>query len=101
MTPPVRPPAALAFIGLGNMGVPMAARLVEAGYKVTGCDAASAARERFAAIVGRTSVADVAAAVAGMPVVITMLPDGQAVAAVVAAMRPHLAPGSLSCRPER
>jgi len=95
MTPPVRPPAALAFIGLGNMGAPMAARLVEAGYKVTGCDAAPAARERFAAIVGRTSVADVAAAVAGMPVVITMLPDGKAVAAVVAAMRPHLAPGAI------
>ena len=95
MTPPVRPPAAVAFIGLGNMGVPMAARLIEAGYKVTGCDAAPAARERFAAIAGAASVADVAAAVAGVPVVITMLPDGKAVAAVVAAMRPHLAPGAI------
>ena len=95
MTPPVRPPAALAFIGLGNMGAPMAARLIEAGYEVTGCDASPAARERFAAIAGRTSVADVAAAVAGMPVVITMLPEGKAVAAVVAAMRPHLAPGAI------
>ena len=95
MTPPVRPPAAVAFIGLGNMGVPMAARLIEAGYKVTGCDAAPAARERFAAIAGAASVADVAAAVAGVPVVITMLPDGKAVAVVVATMRPHLAPGAI------
>jgi 3-hydroxyisobutyrate dehydrogenase len=93
--PPIRPPAAIALIGLGNMGAPMGARLLEAGYRVTGYDAAPAARERFASLPGAVSAADLAATVSGKPVVITMLPDGKIVRAAIEAMRPHLAAGAI------
>ena len=36
----------IAFIGLGNMGGPMAANLVKAGHKVTGFDLVPAAIEQ-------------------------------------------------------
>jgi len=90
----VRPPAAIAVVGLGNMGRPMAACLMRAGYAVTGYDLLPAARERFAQAGGRAA-ADVAAAVAGAAVVIALLPDGKAVRAAVTAMRPHLAAGTI------
>jgi 3-hydroxyisobutyrate dehydrogenase len=90
----VRPPAAIAVVGLGNMGRPMAAALARAGYAVTGFDLASAARERFAQAGGRVA-ADMAAAVKRAAVVITLVPDGKAVRAAVTAMRPHLAAGAI------
>jgi 3-hydroxyisobutyrate dehydrogenase len=86
----VRPPATVAVVGLGNMGRPMAASLTRAGYDVVGFDLAPAARERFAQAGGRAAAA-MAAAVARAAVVIMLLPDGKAVGAAVAAMRPHLA----------
>lgn len=42
----------LGFIGLGNMGLPMAECLLKAGYQVVGCDLAPGARERFAELGG-------------------------------------------------
>ena len=36
--PAIVPPAVVAVIGLGNMGVPMGVRLIEAGFEVTGFD---------------------------------------------------------------
>ena len=42
--PAIVPPAAIAVIGLGNMGVPMGACLVKAGFKVAGFDLSDAAR---------------------------------------------------------
>ena len=47
------PPAAVAVIGLGNMGVPMGLRLIKAGFEVTGFDVSEAARKNFAAAGGR------------------------------------------------
>ena len=38
--------AQIAFIGLGNMGGPMAANLVKAGHKVTAFDLAAASRDQ-------------------------------------------------------
>ena len=38
--------ANVAFIGLGNMGGPMAANLVKAGHKVTAFDLVAASREQ-------------------------------------------------------
>ncbi len=68
--------ASIAFIGLGNMGVPMAANLVKAGHTVTGFDLVPAALE--AAKARGIAVADSAkAAVAGAEVVVTMLPSGK------------------------
>jgi 3-hydroxyisobutyrate dehydrogenase len=93
-TASVRPPAAVAVVGLGNMGRPMAASLMRAGYEVTGYDLAPAARERFTQAGGRAA-ADMVGAVARAAVVITLLPDGKAVRAAVTAMRPHLAPGTI------
>jgi 3-hydroxyisobutyrate dehydrogenase len=90
--PAIAPPAAVAVIGLGNMGVPMGACLVRAGYAVTGFDLAPEARARFAAAGGKVSD-DIAGAVSTADVVITLLPNGKIVREAVAALRPHLKPG--------
>src|SRR3984893_8944813 len=91
--PAIVPPAAIAVIGLGNMGVPMGAHLVKAGFAVTGFDLSEAARKNFAAAGGRT--ANDVAAVAAAEVVITLLPDGQIVREGVNVLRPHLKPGAI------
>ena len=90
----VRPPAAITVVGLGNMGRPMAASLTRAGYSVAGYDISAAARQRFTQAGGR-AMADMASAVGGAAVVITLLPDGRAVRAAVTAMQPHLSPGTI------
>ncbi len=65
----------VAFLGLGNMGGPMAANLVKAGHTVRGFDPVPAAQQ--AATDNGVSVFDTgAAAVAQADVVITMLPNG-------------------------
>jgi 3-hydroxyisobutyrate dehydrogenase len=68
--------ATVGFIGLGNMGGPMAANLVKAGHTVTGFDLSSSALDALAKAGGKVakSAAD---AVAGASVVITMLPAGE------------------------
>ena len=65
----------IAFLGLGNMGAPMAANLAKAGYAVAGFDPAPGAREAAAAL-GLALAADAASAVADAQIVITMLPAG-------------------------
>jgi len=72
----------IAFIGLGNMGLPMAANLLKAGHEVAGFDLAATARAALAAQGGREA-ASVAEAVRGAELVITMLPAGKHVAQVV------------------
>ncbi|MEV6824541.1 NAD(P)-binding domain-containing protein [Amycolatopsis sp. NPDC051102] len=74
----------LGFIGLGVMGAPMAAHLVAAGHDVSGYDVNTAAGEKLEAAGGRAA-RDVADAVAGADVVITMLPNHPQVEAVVLA----------------
>ncbi|WP_328455739.1 2-hydroxy-3-oxopropionate reductase [Amycolatopsis sp. NBC_00438] len=71
----------LGFIGLGVMGAPMAAHLVAAGHDVSGFDVTAAAGEKLQAAGGRAAT-DVADAVAGADVVITMLPNHPQVEAV-------------------
>jgi 3-hydroxyisobutyrate dehydrogenase len=66
----------IAFIGLGNMGGPMAANLVTAGYEVVGFDPVAAALDQ-AREHGVTIATSGAEAVAAVDVVITMLPAGQ------------------------
>ncbi len=65
----------VAFLGLGNMGGPMAANLVGAGHGVRGFDPVSAAQEA-ARSAGVTVCETPAEAVRGAAVVITMLPNG-------------------------
>jgi 3-hydroxyisobutyrate dehydrogenase len=73
--------AAIGFIGLGNMGAPMAANLVKAGHQVSGFDIVPGRAEALAAKGGRAAptAADAAAA---SEVVITMLPAGPEVRSV-------------------
>jgi 3-hydroxyisobutyrate dehydrogenase len=68
--------ARIGFIGLGNMGLPMAQNLLKAGHAVAGFDVAKVSVGRLSAAGGAaaTSVAD---ACAGAEAVITMLPAGE------------------------
>jgi 3-hydroxyisobutyrate dehydrogenase len=68
--------ARIGFIGLGNMGGPMAANLVKAGHKVAAFDL-SADRMGAAVAAGAAASADASAAVSGADLVITMLPSGR------------------------
>ena len=71
----------IAFVGLGNMGGPMAANLVKAGHVVRGFDLSEASLAA-AAQAGVTSAGSLAEAVEGAGCVITMLPKGAHVLAV-------------------
>lgn len=89
--------ATIGFIGLGNMGGPMAANLVKAGHTVAGFDLSPDGLARFAAAGGRPAKT-VAEAVAGAEVVVTMLPEGRHVEAVYGGadgVLAHAAPGAL------
>ena len=84
----------IAFIGLGNMGGPMAANLVKAGHKVTAFDLVAASRDQAkadGAAVAESSVASVK----GAEVVITMLPAGKHVLSVWQEVVPAMAKGAL------
>ena len=86
--------ANIAFIGLGNMGGPMAANLVKAGHKVAGFDLVEASRE--AAKAAGVSVAATAVdAVKQADVVVTMLPAGKHVLSVWTEILPSVAKGAL------
>ena len=86
--------AAVGFIGLGNMGAPMAANLVAAGHAVRGHDTAEAPRAALEAR-GGVAAGSVEAAVRGAEVVVTMLPAGQHVRAVLAAVLDAAPAGAL------
>ena len=68
----------IAFIGLGNMGGPMAGNLVKAGHTVRGADLVAENRERAVAR-GIEVAADTAAAIDGVEVVCSCLPNGPVV----------------------
>ena len=65
----------IGFIGLGNMGAPMAANLLKAGHQVVGFDVVASARDALAQKGGRIAGSAREAAAAG-EIVITMLPAG-------------------------
>ncbi|MCJ2007805.1 3-hydroxyisobutyrate dehydrogenase [Methylobacterium sp. J-092] len=74
-------PQTIAFIGLGNMGGPMAANLVRAGHAVRGFDLAPASLEAARAE-GVAVAGSVLEAVEGASAVVTMLPAGRHVVEV-------------------
>ena len=85
---------AIAFLGLGNMGAPMGANLVKAGYEVQGFDPVPAARA--AAADAGVSVCETAVeAVMDAGVVITMLPNGTLVRECYAEVMSTAAAGAL------
>ena len=71
----------IAFVGLGNMGLPMAGNLCRAGFAVAGHDAAPAARSAAAAA-GVACTDTLAGALAGARVLITALPAARQVRSV-------------------
>lgn len=81
----------IGFIGLGNMGGPMAANLAAAGHEVTGFDLTAP----MPAGVHAASTAQQAAE--GAAVVITMLPNGQILGDVAAQIIPEMAKGAVLC----
>ncbi len=92
MTAPLR---RLGFIGIGNMGWPMAANLLKAGFDVTVADARPGRAAQFAREIGGRAAQDAADAAQNADAVITILPTSAEVAEVVAAIKPGLAPGAL------
>jgi 3-hydroxyisobutyrate dehydrogenase len=86
--------AHIAFIGLGNMGGPMAANLIKAGHKVTAFDLVAASRDQAktdGAAIGESSVGSVK----GADVVVTMLPAGKHVLSVWGEVIPAMGKGTL------
>jgi len=80
--------ARIGFIGLGNMGLPMAQNLIKAGHEVEGVDVNPASVEKLKAA-GGAAVEHAKVAAARADVVITMLPSGKEVHAV------YLGPGGI------
>ena len=72
----------IGFIGLGNMGAPMAVNLIKAGHELTGFDVAGILIE------GAAVAASAADAARGQDAVITMLPNGEILRAVYAQITP-------------
>ena len=79
----------IGFIGLGNMGAPMAANLIKAGHCVTGFDTAGIIVE------GMTNATSAAEAVMRADLVITMLPNGAILRAVADQILPAMHKGSI------
>ncbi|WP_199182572.1 NAD(P)-dependent oxidoreductase [Cryobacterium sp. N19] len=72
----------VAFIGLGNMGLPMASRLIKGGYNVVGFDLSPDAKEKLTEAGGRP-VHVAKDSVAGAQIVILMLPNSSVVESVL------------------
>ena len=86
--------ATIGFIGLGNMGAPMAGNLVKKGHAVKGFDliAANLAEAAKRGVVAAKSTAD---AVSNVDVVVTMLPAGKHVVSVYGEALKAAKPGTL------
>ena len=84
----------IAFIGLGNMGGPMAVNLVKAGHSVTGFDLSSASCEQ-ARNDGMSIAGSTVDAVRDAGVIITMLPAGKHVLSVWTDILPSVKEGTL------
>ncbi len=78
----------IGFIGLGNMGAPMARNLIAAGHDVAGFDTASMPDGIPLASTATDASLDA-------DVVITMLPNGEILRAVAAQIHPHMKSGSV------
>jgi 3-hydroxyisobutyrate dehydrogenase len=79
----------IGFIGLGNMGAPMAANLAKAGHEVVGFDVTAPMPE------GVSAAASAAEAAKGAKVVITMLPNGDILRRVAAEVIPAMDKGAV------
>ena len=71
----------IGFIGIGNMGRPMASNLVKGGYRVVACDADGKRAVEFARDSGATSAATLSELGRQVDAIVTMLPTGKEVRA--------------------
>ncbi len=78
----------IGFIGLGNMGAPMAANLAKEGHSVIGFDVAGTTAE------GVTVAGSASEAATDQDVVITMLPNGDILRSVATEILPHMTRGA-------
>ncbi len=78
----------IGFVGLGNMGAPMAQNLIRAGHEVTGFDVAKVE------IDGLDMAADIPSLATDKDVVLTMLPNGDILRAVADEIIPNAAQGT-------
>jgi 3-hydroxyisobutyrate dehydrogenase len=87
----------IGFVGLGNMGLPMSARLGAAGFDVAAFDTNPRARERARASAGLNVVSTLEALAAGARAVILILPSSEIVGRVVLSegLLGAMEPGSL------
>jgi 3-hydroxyisobutyrate dehydrogenase len=81
----------IGFVGVGNMGNPMAGHLVKAGFDVTVFDARPETMQAFVAQHGGKSAVSLVEVASGADVVITMLPNDKVVREVI------LGEGSENC----
>src|SRR5262249_54024316 len=92
------PPERVGFVGLGNMGAPMARHLAVAGYRLVAADANPTALDRFCSSVECERAQSLPELGRTCRLVITMLPDGRAVQQVLlgtGGIASALAPGSV------
>ncbi|MCA3350277.1 MAG: NAD(P)-dependent oxidoreductase [Roseomonas sp.] len=85
----------IAFAGIGNMGWPMAANLVKAGFEVTVCDVVPGRAASFATETGAKAAATPAEAANGADCVVMIVPTSKQVGEAVEAMLPSLKAGML------
>jgi len=85
----------IAFAGIGNMGWPMAANLVKAGFDVAVCDVVPGRAASFASETGAKAAATPAEAASGADCVVMIVPTSKQVGEAVEAMLPSLKPGML------
>ncbi len=78
-----KPAARVGFVGLGNMGWPMARHLMAGGVELTLFDAAPERARAFAREIGGQAAADLAELARAAEIVMTMLPNGNVVRSVV------------------
>lgn len=92
--------ARIGFVGIGNMGWPMAANVARAGFPLTVFDADRARASRFASEFGARAASSLAELGRAADVVVTMLPTGAVVRAALlddenGALAASLAKGSV------
>ncbi len=85
----------IGFVGIGNMGWPMAARLVAAGFAVHVADDRPARVEGFLEQVGGVAADSLRALAEASELIVTMLPNSAAVSAVLDEVLPYLRPDAI------
>jgi len=95
VTSTVKEPASILFVGVGNMGWPMAVRLCAAGFRLLINDAVEQRSRAFVDQIGGRLVRNPADEAGEADVIIAMLPTSQHVAVVVDGIRPKLRAGQI------